>query len=587
MGSDADESIVVYAASAATETGRLVERAQNSDPRAFDALVRRFQDMAVGYGAAILGDFPLAEDAAQEAFLEMYRVLPALRVPDAFPAYLRLTLRKHCDRMTRRKRVPTVPLDAAQNAAEAKSLMETLTARERHAAVREAVRGLPETERVAVVLFYIGQRSLKEVAAFLEVPVSTVKNRLHTARRRLRERMIPLMEETLREQRPSNDERFRGKVIARLYGEYREQFRENARTADRSLLDKAREELRQALAEGTPDAETAHFGIRVLMWTDDYAGFPELMDRYLAQPLPPTETFWAKWTRVRGLSTRRDAEAVVQGQRELMAWARANLPGEPPIRLSAQEPFAPTDDPAAETLSSDALSVFALGIAEIGMCFQEAGVFDEWLMMVRETVAAAPKTASNRLWRFYQLRHAVHLLAQYGRQEEAMRLLEEITALSDEEPDWQAPRWPIEALYLKMRLRADAKDRAGVRAVAGEAIRLLDAYRSRLDMAMPERALMRKTLTNNLAAPLTMQGNYDLALSLWERIAADWLPSAWSYLWYAECVWNVTRDRERTLAILREAAARRFDGSLRESFLTSDGFADVRDDPDFLAALTP
>jgi RNA polymerase sigma factor (sigma-70 family) len=587
MGHDATEYSAVPASPTATETGRLVEQARNGDPHAFDSLVRRFQDMAVGYSAAILGDFHLAEDTAQEAFLETYRVLPALRVPDAFPAYLRLTLRKHCDRVTRRKRIPTLPLDAAQNATRSESLPDAVAVRERRDAVRDAVRGLPESERVTVVLFYIGQRSLKEVAEFLDVPVSTVKNRLHTARRRLRERMIPLMEETLREQRPSNNDRFHGKVIARLYTQYREQFRENAQTADRSLLEKAREEPRQAIAEGIPDAETAHFGILLLMWTNDFAKFPELMDRYLAQPLPRAEEFWAKFTRVRGLAAGGKADATVQGQRELMTWIKGNIPGDPPVRLSAQDPFIPTDDPEAEILSPDTLPVFALSIAEIGTCFHDAGVFDEWLTMGKETVTAAPKTASNRLWRFYHLRHAAHLLAQYGRQEEALLRLEDIRALADEEDDWQSPRWPIEALLLNLRMRADAKDVAGGHAVATEAIGLLEAYRSRSDRETSERALVMSILTTNLAAFLTMGRYYDLALPLWELSAQDWLPTVWSYFWYAECVWNLTKDRERTLALLREAAARRYDNYLRESFIEADGFADVREDAEFLAALTP
>lgn len=564
-----------------------MEQARNGDPRAFDSLVRRFQDMAVGYSAAILGDFHLAEDTAQEAFLETYRVLPALRVPDAFPAYLRLTLRKHCDRVTRRKHIPTLSLDAIQNAIHSESLPDAAAVRERRDAVRDAVRGLPESERVTVVLFYIGQRSLKEVAEFLGVPVSTVKNRLHTARRRLRERMIPLMEETLQEQRPSNDEQFHGKVIVRLYKQYRKQFRENAQTADRSLLEKAKEELQQAIAEGTPDAETAHFGILLLMWTDGYAAFPELMERYLAQPLPRAEEFWAKFTRVRGLASGGKADATVQAQRELMDWIKGNIPGDPPIRLSAQDPFLPTDGPEAEVLSPETLPVFALSIGEIGTRFHDASVFDEWLTMGKETLAAAPKTAPNRLWRFYHLRHAVHLLALYGRREEALLRLEEIRALADEENDWQAPRWPIEALLLDLRMRADAKDIAGGRAVATEAIHLLESYRSRPDEETPERAEVMSILTTNLAAFLTMGRYYDLALPLWERSARDWLPTVWSYFWYAECVWNLSRDRERTLALLREAAARRYDNYLRESFIEADGFADIREDAEFLAALTP
>ena len=51
------------------ELARLVNRARAGDPGAYDQVVRRFQDMAVGYCYTILGDFHLAHDAAVEAFL--------------------------------------------------------------------------------------------------------------------------------------------------------------------------------------------------------------------------------------------------------------------------------------------------------------------------------------------------------------------------------------------------------------------------------------------------------------------------------------------------------------------------------------
>ena len=49
-----------------------LEQAKEGDVDGFAVLVERFQDMAVGYSYSILGDFHLAEDAAQEAFLEAY-----------------------------------------------------------------------------------------------------------------------------------------------------------------------------------------------------------------------------------------------------------------------------------------------------------------------------------------------------------------------------------------------------------------------------------------------------------------------------------------------------------------------------------
>ncbi len=65
----------------------LVTRAQAENDRAYGELVRRFQDMAYGYAYAILNDFQLAEDAAQEAFIEAYRCLPGSEHPQAFPGW--------------------------------------------------------------------------------------------------------------------------------------------------------------------------------------------------------------------------------------------------------------------------------------------------------------------------------------------------------------------------------------------------------------------------------------------------------------------------------------------------------------------
>jgi DNA-directed RNA polymerase specialized sigma24 family protein len=65
----------------------IVIRAQSGDRAAFGELVRRFQDMAVGYAFSVIGDFHLAEDAAQEAFASAWLELPRLREPAAARVY--------------------------------------------------------------------------------------------------------------------------------------------------------------------------------------------------------------------------------------------------------------------------------------------------------------------------------------------------------------------------------------------------------------------------------------------------------------------------------------------------------------------
>ena len=175
----------------------LVCRARQRDVDAFEALVRRFQDMAVGCAYAILGDFGHAEDAAQEAFIRAFMCIEQLRDANAFPGWLRTIVVRQCGRHTRRKRIPTVSLDAGVDRA-ALLPFDTPEHREMRELVRAALAGLSAREREATTLFYINGYSMAEVGAFLDVPVTTVKSRLHSARGKLRERMVNMVENTLK-----------------------------------------------------------------------------------------------------------------------------------------------------------------------------------------------------------------------------------------------------------------------------------------------------------------------------------------------------------------------------------------------------
>lgn len=168
--------------------------------------------MAVAYAMSVLRDYDLAADAAQEAFFDVYRNLPALREPRAFPAWLRTIVYKHCDRITRRKRHAQVELDAALHmASPGPSPDEELAKREIQRSVREAIERLPDSEQEVVLLFYMGDRSHAEIGEFLGVTPNTVKTRLYSARRRLRAQMGDI-EERLDAARPSRDPRFVEKV---------------------------------------------------------------------------------------------------------------------------------------------------------------------------------------------------------------------------------------------------------------------------------------------------------------------------------------------------------------------------------------
>lgn len=193
----------------------LVIRAQTKDLDAYSVLVRRFQDMAVGYAYSILGDFHLAEDAAQEAFVRAYLDLGKLREPAAFAGWFKCIVFVRCDRITRRKHLPTVQLNT-KLISDQPLPDERFEQQETKTQVLDAIQSLPETEREVTTLYYLGGYAQKEIGNFLEISEQTVKSRLHTARRHLRERMMNMVEENLQNERPSKDPAFEIKVIQEL-----------------------------------------------------------------------------------------------------------------------------------------------------------------------------------------------------------------------------------------------------------------------------------------------------------------------------------------------------------------------------------
>jgi RNA polymerase sigma-70 factor (ECF subfamily) len=156
--------------------GTAVACARPGDPAAFGQLVRRFQDMAVAYAYSMLGDFQLAEDAAQEAFVQADRDLPSLPVPRTFPSWLRTIVFRQSRRLVRRTQVLTVPYEQARDIASDEASPAAAAERPAlHQRVLAAIQSLPEHEREVTALFYINGYSQAEVAQFLDVPVSTVE----------------------------------------------------------------------------------------------------------------------------------------------------------------------------------------------------------------------------------------------------------------------------------------------------------------------------------------------------------------------------------------------------------------------------
>ena len=187
---------------------------------AFEKIVVAFQDMAFACAYAILGDFHLAEDASQQAFICAWRKIHQLRLPDAFPGWFKRIVVTECNRITRRRRLPIASLSGREPAALSGDPHKKLEREELSETVFNAIERLPLNERIVVTLFYLNEQSHADIGALLGVPLTTVAKRLYSARVRLRGTVMSGFKKQVFRRRPSRDSSFAKRVRDGLYDEY-------------------------------------------------------------------------------------------------------------------------------------------------------------------------------------------------------------------------------------------------------------------------------------------------------------------------------------------------------------------------------
>jgi RNA polymerase sigma-70 factor (ECF subfamily) len=169
----------------------IVACVRGGDTEAYALLVDRYRSAVYGLAYHSLRSVEDARDVAQEALVQAYRCLEQLREPARFGAWLGQITRNECRAWERRHR----QRGASGEPQTVDDGVDQLVTR---LAVEQALARLSEASRLTLTLFYIDAYSMREIAEFLAVPVTTIKSRLRDARARIRKELREIVEETIK-----------------------------------------------------------------------------------------------------------------------------------------------------------------------------------------------------------------------------------------------------------------------------------------------------------------------------------------------------------------------------------------------------
>ncbi|MDP1421777.1 RNA polymerase sigma factor SigW [Peribacillus simplex] len=176
-----------------------INQVLKGDHNAFGEIVEIYKDKVFQICFRMLGNRQEAEDLAQEAFVRAYVNIRSFNIQMKFSTWLyRIATNLCIDRL--RKKKPDYYLDAevagteglnmySQIASDMAKPEEEVESLELQETIQAEIMKLPDKYRSVIVLKYIEELSLKEISEILDLPVGTVKTRIHRGREALRKQL--------------------------------------------------------------------------------------------------------------------------------------------------------------------------------------------------------------------------------------------------------------------------------------------------------------------------------------------------------------------------------------------------------------
>lgn len=157
------------------------------DAVTFQAEVKRIEKLMYRVAWTYLGNNQDVEDAVQDAIVKAWEKRESLRSREQFKSWQMRILVNQCKNVLRKRRKWSFfPLEEDTASVEMP---------ESEVPIREAMQRLKPEQRIVMTLYYVDGYSIKEIAETLSVPLGTIKTRLHSARKRIKQILLVEWEE--------------------------------------------------------------------------------------------------------------------------------------------------------------------------------------------------------------------------------------------------------------------------------------------------------------------------------------------------------------------------------------------------------
>lgn len=169
----------------------IVVRCLRGDQDAYRALFDHFFDELYRTAYMLMKSPADADDAVQETFIRVFQSLHTYDLDRPFRPWLHRILLNVCKDYWKRRKWFFIPLEQAYNVRDQKTPLpeDTMLQDEELARLAQAIRELSPKHRAVVVLYFLNDMRISEVAEVVGAPEGTVKSRIHHAVRALRKRL--------------------------------------------------------------------------------------------------------------------------------------------------------------------------------------------------------------------------------------------------------------------------------------------------------------------------------------------------------------------------------------------------------------